>query len=354
MALSKEKLEAIMKMRAGQEPKKPFGSTDAKYPLFKTPVGENLLVYIPTLNVVNLPEGGEYMNILETCVHDFKVGKQFGTIPCIAGISDDDPMAEELGYTGHTCPACDAVAECWQLIDKKVNAIASELGVDPQNDPEEKIKPYRSKAIAEMAIRNTSQIVTFPIVVIPHKKLIPTEDAMEKMQTYFVTMTKQRFNEKVCAGLSALMYNPGHIGGKFMLWQFVYDTKGQTPNARDAAKNAVFNIVTDSQALEKYEPYKAKAEEIASSFTNLKALEVLTALECKDYNSIVNDVNRVMKTTRAILAVNGDNDTSALPSTVAAEKALESFGATDVTNLGVSTVMGVEVEKKTSESHRFG
>lgn len=348
MALSKEKLEQIMRMRAGQEPKKPFGSTDSKFPLFKTPVGENLLVYIPTLNVVQLPEGGEYMDILETCVHNYRNGKQFGTIPCISGISDDDPMAEELGYSGHSCPACDAVAECWQLVDTKVKAMARDMGVDPQNDPEERLKPYRQKAISEMAIVNTSQIVTFPIVVIPHKKLIPTENAMNEMKAYYVTMTKQRFTEKVCAGLSALMYNPGHIGGKFMLWQFIYDTKGLQPNARDAAKNAVFTIVTDSQALEKYEPYRAKAEEIASEFTNLKALEVLTALECKDYNAIVNDVNKVMKATRAILAANGDNGNVSLPSTVTAEKALEAFGATDVTN------MGVEVNNKPSEPHRFG
>lgn len=335
MALDKTRLEAIMAMRSQQEVKKSYGSTDPNFPLFKTPVGENLLVYIPTLNVTELPDGGEVNNLLETVVHDYHNGKQFGTIPCISGIPEDNPLAIELGYAGHSCPACEANAECWSLVDAKISAVAKELGIDPNNDPSGTIKQQRSSITAEMAIKGSQTYVTFPIVVIPHKKMMPTADAKDNLKVYFVTMVKKRYEEKVCAGLDSLIASNGHIAGRFMLWKFIYDTEGKQPNSRDAARNASFQIITDGQALSYYNPLKDACEEAAKEFTNLKALEVLPALACKSYDEIVKDVTRVMHQTRLTLAAigNGDTASNALPSS-SPENVLKSFGATP-TNLGV-------------------
>ena len=327
MAISKKFNPAdLIAARSSQTVSKPFGSTDSKFPLFKTPVGENLLVYIPKLNVIDNGDGTETNVLLHSATHKYNTGKQFGDITCITGFPMDNPVAEVLGYVGHTCPACDAISECWDLVNAKTNALAKQMGIDPQNDREERLKPSRQKFMQEMAIQRSVEQVTFPIVVLPAKNNRPTEDAMEKMQGYFVTMSKQRYQEKVCAGLDALYENPGHIAGRWMTWKFIYDTKGAQPNARDAAKNAQFLIIDNSAAINALQPYVAKAEEIGAEFTNEKALEVLTALEPQSYDEILTATNRVMKDTRNTLAaMEAGNAAAALPNST--EQALAAFGA---------------------------
>lgn len=332
MALDKSKLEMLMHMRSQQHIGKSYGSTDPNFPLFTTPVGKNLLVYIPTMNVIVHEDGTEENPPLETVVHDWRAGKQFGTIPCISGIPDDDPLAMELGYSGHTCPACDATIECWELVDRKITAFAKEMNIDPQNDTTDTIKNQRSQFIQDMAIKNHNTYVTFPIVVIPHEKMIPTKDAVNNLEAYFVTMTKSRYTDKVLKSLGSLMTNKGHIGGRFMFWQFVYDTKGKQPNARDAARNATFNIIVEAEALQYCMPLKEACEERAKEFTNLKALEVLPALACKSYAEILNETNKAMKQTRLTLAAYDNvGQAQGLPNG-APENILQSFGATQVGN----------------------
>lgn len=356
----KVNLADVLKMRQNQEIDKPYGSTDSEFPLFKTPVGENLLVYIPTLNVTENPDGTTSNELLYTALHNFHSGKRFGTITCISGIDGESPIAQALGYTDHTCPACDAVSECWNLVNAKIEALAKELGIDPNEDKEGRLEPSRKKFISEMAMQRSNMYVTFPIVVIPHKNLRLTEGSIKNMQGYFVTMTKQRYEEKVCAGLTSLLDNPGHIGGRFMLWKFIYDTKGQQPNARDAAKNASFNIINDVAALTAFEPCRVKGEEIGAKFTNLKALEVLTALEPVEYTKILSDVNSVMKETRQVLATLDSSDGAvALPSSP--EKALEAFGATSAGSVSTAITgatdgnLGVSTDKPDAvvKAHRF-
>ena len=149
---------------------------------------------------------------------------------------------------------------------------------------------------------------------------------MDKMQGYFVTMAKQRYEEKVCAGLDALFDNPGHIAGRWMTWKFTYDTKGAQPNARDAAKNAQFLIIDNSAAINALQPFVEKAEQIGAEFTNEKALEVLTALEPQSYDDIKRITDRVMKETRnTLVAMEAGSSAAALPNST--EQALAAFGA---------------------------
>ena len=332
MAITKKfNLADLIAARSSQTVSKPYGSTDSKFPLFKTPVGENLLVYIPRLNVIDNGDGTETNVLLHSASHKYSTGKQFGDITCITGFPMDNPVAEALGYVdengAHTCPACDALSECWDLVNAKTNALAKQMGIDdPQNDREEKLKPSRQKFMQEMAIQRSTEYVTFPIVVLPAKNNRPAEDAMDKMQGYFVTMSKQRYQEKVCAGLDALYENPGHIAGRWMTWKFKYDTKGAQPTARDAAKNAQFIIIENSAAINELQAYVAKAEEIAAEFTNEKALEVLTALAPQSYDEIKRITDRVMKETRNTLAaMEAGSSVAVLPNST--EQALAAFGA---------------------------
>lgn len=349
----KVNMAEVLKMRQSQEIDKPYGSSDSKFPLFKTPVNERLLVYIPSLNVIEHEDGTSTNDVLETALHNYKLGKKFGTITCISGIDNDSPIAEILGYKDHTCPACDAVNECWNLVNAKTEAKAKELGINPENDPEEVLKPFRKKYIQDMVMTRASKYVTFPIVVIPHKGNRLTGESESGMSAYYVTMTEQRYREKVCASLSTLFNNPGHIGGRFMVWDFTYDSNGAQHNARDSAKNAKFNIIIDPAALQAFEPIRAKAEELAKEFTNIKALEVLTALEPVEYSKLNSSVDSVMKETRKILAmVSEGSDIAALPS--APEKILESFSATPLSdgNLGVTEIASADANA-TAGAHRF-
>lgn len=338
MALSQERLQKILEMRRRQETQRPFGSTDPDFPLFRTLVDQNILVYIPMLNVVKNEDGTEYMDMLESVTHDWHLGaKRFGTIPCISGIPEDDPLAQELGYSGHTCPACDAVSECWSLVEMKVNQMAEQLHIDPQNDVNKVLEPTRQAAMQDFAIRANSINVTFPIVVIPiDDKRRPVANAEQKLTAYFVTMGKRRFTEKVAKDLNTLFDNPGHLGGRFMFWSFVYDTQGKTANARDAAKNASYSIISDSGALAMLDKYRDACEERVKEFTNLKALEVLTSLECKPYDDILREVDGIMKSTRTLLAAGSAGGNVALPQG-SAEQQLQSFGATP-TAFGATSV----------------
>ena len=360
MAISRKFNPAdLIAARSKQTITKSFGSTDSNFPLFKTPVNENWLVYIPTLNLVDNGDGTFTNELLHSASHKFSTGKQYGDIPCITGFPMDSIVAEALGYTdengAHTCPACDALSECWDLVNAKVASVAKQIMVDPGNDRDEKLKPHRTKFMQEMAIQRPVEYVTFPIVMVPAKNNKPTEDAMDKMQGYFVTMAKQRYEEKVCAGLDALFDNPGHIAGRWMTWKFTYDTKGAQPNARDAAKNAQFMIITDSAAITALKPYVEKAEEIGAKFTNTVALEVLTALKPQTYEEILASTNRVMKETRNTLAaMEAGNSVAVLPNST--EQALAAFGA-EVETTGTND--GVSLEKNgdlgvTQVTHRFG
>lgn len=363
MAITKKfNMADLIAARSNQVVNKSYGSTDSKFPLLKTPVNENLIVYIPTLNLVDNGDGTFTNVLLHSASHKYNTGKQFGDIPCITGFPMDSPVAEALGYVdengAHTCPACDAISECWDLVNAKTESIGTQLGgIEPQNDRDERLKPYRQKFMQEMAIQRSAEYVTFPIVVLPTKNNRPTEDAMDKMQGYFVTMTKQRYQEKVCAGLDSLFENPGHIAGRWMNWKFTYDTKGAQPNARDAAKNAQFIIMTDSAAITALQPYVAKAEEIGAKFTNEKAMEVLTALKPMSYDEILTITNRVMKETRNTLAaMEVGSSVAVLPNST--ERALAAFGA-EAETTAVDTTDNATATTETAgdlgvTAHRFG
>ena len=333
--------EAIIKLRQHQKVNMPYGTKDVNFPLFKTPVNEKLLVYIPTVNLVKNADGTEYNDLLYTALHSYNKGKQFGSVACISGLDADNPVSQMLGYSGHTCPACDAVNECWTLVNKKVEARAKEIGIDPNNDPNEILKPARQQFIKEMALSRATEYVTFPIVVIPHKDLSLTEESIRGMKAYYVTLSRQRYEEKVCSQLATFITNPGHIAGRFMLWDFTYDTKGAVPNARDSARLARFMILTDATALQVFEPLRSHAEELAKDFTNVKALQVLTAIEPQTYDTLTSNVNSIMQETRKLLSILDVDTSSSTVALQSPEKALESFGVQEVTPIApTATAVG--------------
>lgn len=310
-------------------------STDPRFPVFATPVGTDILVYIPRTNMA-VTENGEAMKMLESHLHDYKNGQSFGQFRCINGLGGN-ALFDALGYDG-TCPACDGMKDVWELYRLKMAAEGKRLGVDPQNDPTDILKPSREKILGEMDLKNPEEYVTFPIVIIPTKgKMMPADDAMAHLQVVFVTWRKKRYNDTIAAALESLMNNPGHPAGLFWFWKFTYDTKGKQANARDAARNAKYSVIQDATALNILQPIKDACEEAAKEFTLVKAAEVVVANQFMYKEDLEAEVNKVMAKTRQFIelaSVSGGAPAIGAPATPAGQigsgaAGLAGFGVAD-------------------------
>lgn len=307
----------------GQEVKKGNRrTTDPNFPVFATPVNEDILVYIPKTNLVTT-ENGEDMKVLDVFIHDYKQGNGFGQMRCVNGLSGG--IFEQLGYDG-TCPACESMSDAWELYRRKLEAEAKKLGIDPQNDPTDILKSARQKIIGEMDMKGAEEYVTFPVVIIPTKgKMQPTEDAVDNLKVQFVTWRKKRYEENILGALDTLMTNPGHPAGMFWIWKFSYNTEGKQANARDSAKNAKYTPIVDSQALAFLGQYAPYCEKSAAGFTNDKATEVIVANQFMYQEDYADKVAKIMAKTRSLLEIS-EVGAAAQPQIAGGVNPLASFG----------------------------
>lgn len=272
-------------------------TSDPNFPVFSTPVNEDILVYIPRTNVV-VGENGEDMQVLPSLIHDAKIGKQFTSLRCINGLVGG--FYDQLGYDG-ACPACEGMSEVWDLYNAKMGAEAKRLGIDLQNDLNDSMKPTRDNILREMDLKNPEEFITFPICIIPQKaRFEPTDDAVEKIQVVFVQWRRKRYNDAILGGLDSLMTNPGHPAGLFWLWKFTYDTEGKQATAMLSAKNAKYNPINQGDAT-KFQNLITPCEDKAKEFTLLKAAEVVIANQFLFKEDLEADVNRVLAKTRSQL-----------------------------------------------------
>ena len=297
-------------------------TTDPNFPVFSTPVNKDILVYIPMTNVVSTENGSE-MKLLNVHTHTYREGNYTGMLRCISGL-EGGVYSEVLGYDG-TCPACEAVKDCWALYNRKMEAEAKKLGVDPQNDTGEVLKSVRRKILDEMDMKGTEEYVTFPIVIIPtqEKSIKPTPDALKNLQVQFVVWTKKRYEKNILGALESLMNNPGHPGGMFWIWKFSYDTAGKQANARDSAKNAKYMPITDANFLNAMAPGKAALEQAAAAFTNEKASEVVISNQYMYKEDLDEKVNKIMAKTRNLLSL---SEAESLGAPALGANALANFG----------------------------
>ena len=316
-------------------------TTDPAFPLFTTPINKNILVYIPMTNVVSTENGSE-MKLLTTHTHTYRENNYTGMIRCISGL-EGGVFSSELGYDG-SCPACAAVADCWELYNRKIKAEADKLGIDPQNDTGDVLKSARRKILDEMDMKSSEEYVTFPIVIIPTEgnTIKPAPDAINNLQVQFVVWTKKRYEKNIIGGLSNLMNNPGHPGGLFWQWKFTYNTEGKPANARDSAKNAVYTVIDSAEFLKLMESGKPALEKAAAAFTNEKAVEVIISNQYMYKEDLDAKVNKIMAKTRNLLAI---SDTEGVGSAAPAMGAgVASFGALPTGDLGIeaSDIVGAK------------
>ena len=301
-------------------------TTDPKFPVFATPVNTDILVYIPNTNVVQTENGSE-MKLMTVHTHTYREGQITGMLRCISGL-EGGVYSEVLGYDG-SCPACEATKDCWALYNRKLQAEATKLGIDPQNDTGDVLKSARRKILDEMDMKGSEEYVTFPIVVIPtqEKSYKPTPDALKNLQVQYVVWTKKRYEKNIIGALDSLMENPGHPGGMFWLWKFSYDTGGKQANARDSAKNAKYMPVIDPAFLNALNPAKPALDKAAAEFTNEKAAEVIISNQYMYKEDLEEKVNKIMAKTRNLLALSETESLGTAPAASLGANPLSSFGA---------------------------
>jgi hypothetical protein len=308
-------------------------TTDPKFPVFATPVNSDILVYIPRTNVIST-ENGDIMQTLPALIHEGKNGKMFTSLRCISGLNGN-PVFDQLGYDG-TCPCCEATQDVWELYRIKLGIEAQRIGVDPQNDPQDVLKPMREKILQEMDLKGAEEFVTFPIVIIPTKgKFQPADDALENLQVVYVHWRKKRYVESILGALDSMMINPGHPAGLFWLWKFSYDTGGKQATAMMSAKNAKYTVIQDQAALTIFEPIKAVAENKSAEFTMIKAAEVIVANQFMFKEDIEIEVNKIMTKTRQMLEMSKVSG-AALPAGQQPVGALPTGAANPLAGFGVS------------------
>jgi hypothetical protein len=289
-------------------------------------------VYIPRVNVIT-DENGSDMRVLPSLIHDGKNGKQFTSLRCISGLSAN-PVFDQLGYDG-SCPCCEATQDVWELYKVKMDAEAKRLGIDPQNDVADTLKPVREKILQEMDLKGAEEYVTFPIVIIPTKgKFLPADDALETLQVVYVHWRKKRYNDSILQALDQLMTNPGHPAGLFWLWKFSYDLQGKQATAMNSAKNAKYSVIQDQTALANFEQFKLPAEQKAAGFTLLKAAEVVVATQFMYKEDLEVEVNKIMARTRQVLELTKVN--SGQPALGVGQPAGALGGSNTLANFGVA------------------
>lgn len=309
-------------------------SDDPNFPVFRTPLEKDLIVYFPKV-CVSTVDGQEVYNPLVSHAHAVRKGaKQFLTYRCINGLMGG--AYDSLHYDG-SCPFCDGLASCWDLYNEKMNRKAAEMGIDLQNDTADTMKPYRQQFIQEMAIKKSEEYVTFPIVIISDTGTIPQTLDASKFEAQFVTMRKDTFEQKIMDPLTKQAVPIPHPGGLFFKWCFTYDTKGKPANVRDAARNAQYLPIVDAGGVNALQPFVANAEEAAKSFTNAQAASCVIMNQFYDKEDLVKEVDAILADTNRTLSVFRQSASvptaNALPTNVGSgvAGALASFGGASAT-----------------------
>jgi hypothetical protein len=303
-------------------------TTDSRFPVYGVPVKEDHLVYIPRVDIIQ-GENGEQPAWLRSVLHEYSVGSSYGHIRCINGLTED--AIPGSGYDG-TCPACDAERDCWTLANTKLETEARKMGV-PVDDPGEAWKAVKSTVYSGRAIKGTEEFITFPIVVVPNhpeNKTTPTQDALKGLRAFFVLWKRNMFNERLMSALEAIPNNPGHPAGMMWLWKYTYVPARGEQNARDAQRNAKYNIIPNTNGY--YDAVIAAAEEAAKEFSALKAADVVVSNQYPTMEEITTFVDKSMIQTRTLIAALSGASIG-MPITTPAlsgspEEALKAFGAT--------------------------
>jgi hypothetical protein len=291
-------LQTLLNKTQVQEKPKFQASKDENFPVHQTPPGGKFLIYIPTTGYTVDKDGVLTFDPLKSLIHSTRNGNRYGKVRCISGI-----VEESMGYDG-SCPLCEGSSVEFELAALKIN---NQQEINRYEG--EELKALRRQHFSSMKIESSEEYITIPIIVIPSSQKDPfTPDITPEnpLRGEFLTIKTERFEGLVKKALEGQPdAEEGMIAGFFWLLNYgEIDPKKETKEQkRDAGKNLSMSLILSNKVLDKLVPLIPEAEEIASKFTKIKALEVLTDLEFKTKDEITKLTDSLVDASRQALDV---------------------------------------------------
>ncbi|MEC2463569.1 hypothetical protein P9X10_01460 [Bacillus cereus] len=256
---------------------------DDNFPIFRFEANNKHLIYIPNFYVTDADGNKELLK--ETAyVHSVTNGRSFAQYRSTHGLKG----LEKWGISGNS-PLMAGSQECWELYNIKYKQIAEQLGIDPNDDKGEVLKPKRIDLLNARTIKDPDTRYFFPIVVFETEKdpktglnsfdwvLHDVEGVgqIPKYEIFWMEVSENAWTNN-WAKLSDSLKKGDCIAGKLLSlnYHFSDDPSKEKNLRRDSGKNLKINIrpsePEDAQLF-------AYLDEQAKEWTPEKAREVIIA-----------------------------------------------------------------------------
>lgn len=333
--MSQQELAEVLEASAQQTGKaKRIRTYDSAYPVFEVQ-NKRFLAYIPN-HTVQKPDGSFDLACDKFAVHSCNLkGREFLDVRCTSNV-----VSETLGLDG-SCPLCNAVGECWELVREEFNAILRSKGGDPEApDAIESNKTLWQDAKKNMAIKGGQVKYTFPIVVIDcvEKDGVATTTPKKNAEgqisgtPMWITISESAYKEKWLKALNTAPtvddIEPTSPAGLWVVLDYTYEAEDGKWNAMDAGRKVTVGYKAMGEG---YDAWAKSFDQLTESWTPAKAMEVLVANQLRDMEEQIAACDELMKPTREKLALfSASKVAPAEAVNESAESALASFGATEV------------------------
>ena len=256
---------------------------DENFPIFRFEANNKHLVYVP--NFFEVDEDGNKQLVRETAyVHSVTNGRAFSQYRSTQGLKG----LEEYGISGNS-PLMTATQECWELYNIKYKKVAEQLGVDPNDDKGEVLKPKRIELLNQRAIKDPDVKYYFPIVVFETEKDAKTGlnsfdwithevegvGTLPKYKIFWMEVSENSW-KNIWAKLADSMDTGDCVAGKLLSlnYNFTDDPSKEKNLRRDSGKNLQINI---RQIKPQDVEFFAYLDEQAKDWTKQKARDTIIA-----------------------------------------------------------------------------
>ena len=277
-------------------------------------------VYVPKV----YGDDGEFGKV-RAFLHSVKNGAITQMVRCINGLED-----ETLGLDGE-CPLCEGQSESWDYYNMKLEAKSRVTNMDIISSSSDEAKKIRSDIAKEREIKEPNPYTAFPIVLIgaefegnkltllrdENKKFIFTPMVYSTSEYNFTnTIQSQLDNQEI-----------SDMAGHFMVFSYVYDTKGKEPKKMDAGRCMSVTIRSCPEVLS---DYVEEMDNLASFLTQYKIESSLTSFAIYPKDDLEEKRRRAMNAYKqskllTLMGSGGGATTSVKKTTVTPEQVLQEF-----------------------------
>ena len=237
-------------------------ATEDSIKLWKTPINDRALVYIP--NFTRVDEAGNTVFDAERAfVYPIRTNSEYLQLRDTTGLTG----LNDQGISGNS-PLREIEQENWEIYNAKLNAQASKLGVDPKSDS---LKDFRSSLLSNFSVKPSNEYLYFPIIHIETSKAqdgnssVQLTDALKKdgqpvLTPYVFRISKRQF-DKLFANIASTLAVGDTLGGH--LYQFSYITGKATSDLKEPARDSGLAFVPTMMQTPLDDATKASMDAIA-------------------------------------------------------------------------------------------